>query len=73
MEEVIETRKKICEECPLYKMDKFYGPVCDSSKYLSPDGTTFSYFKKDGWIKGCGCHMSRKWGNFKAHCVAGKW
>ena len=73
MEELINKRKKICEACPLYKIDKFYGPICDNSKYLSPDGTNWSYFKKDGWIKGCGCHMSRKWTNFKSKCAAGKW
>jgi hypothetical protein len=39
MEELINKRKKICEACPLYKIDKFYGPICDNSKYLSPDGT----------------------------------
>jgi len=39
MEELINKRKKICEECPLYKIDKIYGPICDNSKYLSPDGT----------------------------------
>lgn len=48
MENLIENRQKICEGCPLYKIDSFYGPICDSNKYLSPDGTTISYFKKDG-------------------------
>ena len=48
MEDLVEIRKKICEECPLYKVDKFYGPICDSAKYISPDGQSYSYFKKDG-------------------------
>lgn len=73
MEELINKRKAICEECPLYKIDKFYGPVCDSSKYISPDGKVASYFKKDNWVKGCGCHMKHKWVNAKAKCVVGKW
>ena len=73
MENLIENRQKICEGCPLYKIDSFYGPICDSNKYLSPDGTTISYFKKDGWTKGCGCHMKRKWHVPTAKCIAGKW
>ena len=73
MEELISKRKAICEECPLYKVDKFYGPVCDSSKYISPDGKVASYFKKDSWVKGCGCHMKHKWANAKSKCVVGKW
>lgn len=73
METLIEKRQKICEACPLYKIDKFYGPICDNAKYISPDGVTTSYFKKEGWIRGCGCHMKRKWVNVKANCIAGKW
>ena len=73
MENLIANRQKICEACPLYKIDKFYGPMCDSSKYLSPDGTTTSYLKKEGWTKGCGCHMKRKWTIPQANCIAGKW
>lgn len=34
-----DERKSICEKCPLYKTDKLHGPVCDSNKYISPDGT----------------------------------
>lgn len=48
METLIEKRQKICEACPLYKIDKFYGPICDNAKYISPDGVTTSYFKKEG-------------------------
>lgn len=33
-----EERMEICKACPLYKEDKFYGPICDNSKYISPDG-----------------------------------
>lgn len=34
-----DERMAICEKCPLYKVDKIRGPVCDSNKYISPDGT----------------------------------
>ena len=32
-----EERLKICETCPLVKMEKVFGPVCDSSKYMDPE------------------------------------
>lgn len=35
-------RMAICEKCPLYKVDKIRGPICDSNKYISPDGTKWS-------------------------------
>lgn len=73
MDNLITERQKICEKCLLFKQDIKYGPVCDSSKYMSPDGTEVSYIRKDGWIKGCGCHMRYKWGNYKSKCTAGKW
>jgi hypothetical protein len=38
-EELIKERLDICKACPLYKLDKFYGPVCDSGKYIKTDGT----------------------------------
>ena len=73
MEDLIEKRKEICKNCPLYKIDKFYGPICDNAKYISPDGESWSYFRKDGWTKGCGWQMSKKWKNIKARCIVGKW
>ena len=42
-----EKRLAICEQCLLYKIDEFYGPVCNKSKYISPDGTKVSYFRKN--------------------------
>ena len=73
MESLINKRQKICESCPLYKIDNRYGPVCDSSRYINPEGTEASYIKKDGWMRGCGCHMKFKWGNIKSKCTIGKW
>ena len=37
-----DERKSICEKCPLYKIDKLHGPICDSNKHISPDGTKWS-------------------------------
>ena len=73
MEGLMEKRLKICKECPIYKIDKFYGPICDNSKYISPDGKSASYFKKDGWIRGCGCKLRYKASNVNSHCISGKW
>ena len=68
-----DERKSICEACPLYKLDKLYGPVCNSNKYISPDGTKWSWFRKDGYVRGCGCHLSGKWKNAKSKCIIAKW
>ena len=32
-----EKRLAICEQCLLYKIDEFYGPVCNKSKYIRLD------------------------------------
>ncbi len=32
-------RLAICEKCPIFKIHPTYGPVCDSNKYISRDGT----------------------------------
>lgn len=35
-------RMEICKKCPLYKEDSIRGPICDSNKFISPDGTKWS-------------------------------
>jgi hypothetical protein len=49
------------------------GLKCDSSQWLSPDGTQSSHFAHDGWIKGCGCILSAKVAKLSNYCVARKW
>lgn len=66
-------RMEICKKCPLYKVDQFYGPICDSGKYIKEDGSEWSYSKKPGFVKGCGCHLKQKAKNKIAHCIIGKW
>lgn len=68
-----DERKSICEKCPLYKIDKLHGPICDSNKYISRDGTNWSWFRKDGYVRGCGCHLNSKWRNVKNRCIIGLW
>lgn len=72
-EKLIKKRLEICEKCPLYKLDKFYGPICDSGKYIKEDGSEWSYVSKPGFKKGCGCHLKHKSSNLKSHCIIGKW
>lgn len=50
-----------------------YGMKCDERKWISPDGTKSSFFKKLGWKKGCGCMLNSKVKNPNNHCVCGKW
>lgn len=30
-----ESRLSICAKCPLYKLSDEFGPVCDSTKFIS--------------------------------------
>ena len=72
IEELQEKRIAICKECPLYK-ETNYGAVCNSAKYLSPDGKDWSWLAKNGYVKGCGCHISTITRNPNKSCNAGKW
>lgn len=72
IDDVINKRMEICKACPLYK-DTDKGAVCDGSKYISPDGKEWSYFKKDNWKKGCNCNLERKTKNLNNHCIINLW
>lgn len=67
-----EERVTICKNCPLGRSTEF-GLKCDDRKYISPDGTQASFFKKEGWIRGCGCMCVVKARNPNNHCIAKKW
>ena len=70
--ELVNKRLEICKQCPLYKESPRYGPVCDSSKFISKDGTKWSYFKKDGYIRGCSCTLKPKASRLSNHCIINK-
>ena len=72
MADLLEERLAICKQCPLWKVDDFYGPVCNSAKYIAPDGKESSYFKKAGYVKGCGCRLQHKASNPMNHCIVKK-
>ena len=72
LDEFVNKRLEICKACPLYK-ETSNGPVCNPSKYISPDGKEWSYFKKEGWIKGCNCLLKNKTRGFNNQCIVKKW
>lgn len=72
MEKFAEERLEICRNCPIMRMTE-YGMKCDDRKWISPDGKEGSFFKRDGWKKGCGCMLQYKVKNQTNHCVAGLW
>ena len=73
MDTFVEKRIAICKNCPIVRNDPEWGLRCDNKKYISPDGTQGSYFKKTGWKCGCGCLIKQKAKNPNNHCVVGKW
>lgn len=70
---LIEERMNICKKCPIYKEHSIHGGICDSSKYISKDGQRWSYFKKDGFVKGCGCKLNNKTKYSTNHCIIDLW
>ena len=37
-EDLSQSRLDICRQCPIFKKSTAFGPICDSTKYISPDG-----------------------------------
>jgi len=72
MEKFVEDRVVICRNCAIMRMTEF-GMKCDDRKWLDPINNIASFFKKDGWVKGCGCLCAKKAMNPNNHCVAKKW
>ena len=72
MKNFIEDRLAICKMCAIARQTEF-GLKCDDRKYLNKDTNKSSFFKKDGWVKGCGCMINSKAKNPSNHCPANKW
>ena len=68
-----QERLEICKKCLLYKEDAIRGPICDSNKFISKDGAKWSWFRKDGFVRGCGCGLKRKVKNPNNHCIINLW
>ena len=68
--EYVTERTQICKICPIYEASS---NICNASLYLNPETNDVSLIKKEGYIKGCGCHLKWKIANIKSKCPAGKW
>lgn len=66
-----EERLKICKKCPIYS-NKF-GGLCNNKLYIDPKTNKISIYKKDGYVKGCGCRLQAKTTILNEKCIIGKW
>ncbi|WP_143569830.1 hypothetical protein [Tenacibaculum agarivorans] len=65
---VFLSRERICNNCPLKT-----GNSCNSSKYIHPLTKEFSNYRKQGFVRGCGCRLSAKQRAKGSSCPAGFW
>lgn len=68
--EYVTERTKICRACSICDVER---EVCNAKLYVHPDTNDVSTTPKEGYIKGCGCHLKFKIENINKHCPAGKW
>lgn len=68
--EMSEKRMEICRACPLFEIDGEFS-ICCNTKYINKD-EEWSYIKKKGYVRGCGCKLEYKTKNPMAHCVINK-
>ena len=72
MEKFVQERLEICSRCKNSRQTEF-GMKCDDRKYVNKDGTDSSFFKKDGYVRGCGCLLSHRAANINSHCIINLW
>ena len=68
--EYVTDRTIICRSCPICDT---VTEMCNAGLYLNPKTNDVSTYPKEGYIKGCGCHLKWKIANKKSKCPAGKW
>ena len=66
----VQERTIICGACPLFDI---FNNMCSPSLYLNPETNDVSTYQKEGYIRGCGCHLKWKIAGKKSKCPAGKW
>ena len=71
--DLFSNRMAICKQCLLFKENGVWGPECDGSKWINPEGTLTSVKFKEGWTRGCGCKLNWKCKQLKSKCILGKW
>lgn len=64
----ITERTEICRACPICSNE-----MCNGNLYLNPITNDVSIYPKEGYIKGCGCHLKFKIANAYSFCPAHKW
>lgn len=68
-----EERLKICNECPL-GLNTPSGLICNNNLWINAeDKTTISNRKKEGYVRGCSCNITRKAKIQFAKCIVNKW
>ena len=70
-EDISRNRLKICYKCPLYS--KKLGGICNSRLWLNVETGDVSTYKKEGYVRGCGCLVNKKTRSSNAVCPANKW
>ncbi len=65
-----DKRLDICESCPLFVSDT---GVCNPGLWMNPNSMETSHKAKAGYVKGCGCLITRKIRQPNSHCHLGRW
>ena len=65
--EYVTERTIICRKCPICDN---VTEMCNADLYLNPETNDVSVYPKEGYIKGCGCHLKWKIANIKSKCLA---
>lgn len=67
---MFKERLEICKNCLICDTENW---ICNARLYLNPKTNDVSIYAKEGYIKGCGCAILRKYKDPKSKCPAGKW
>lgn len=68
-----DDRLEICEKCPL-GLKSPAGLICNQNLWINTeDKETTSESRKPGYVRGCGCNITRKAKISFAKCIVGKW
>ncbi len=70
IKQLAQERLAICNECPLFIKES---EVCNPNKWMNPTTKEVVYKPQLGYIKGCGCLISRKARQRNSHCHLELW
>lgn len=72
-EELYNERIEICKKCPLYKIDRIFGAICNGKLYINPETNKTSTYPRSGYIGGCFCRLGSKLRMIDEQCIIKKW